>query len=122
MVTESGLKIRVALDSVKMLKVTTNSRTAHNAGDIIMVNGLVGVVVENVGPDSDFVLVYEAEKIVVPKVAGMMSAIQKGQRVVVEYGTMKVKSGPCAGQLCGIALEDAGDFDEEVLIDLMVMG
>ncbi len=119
MVTESGLKLRTKLESAKTLKAATDSSTTHSAGDMILVGSTVGVVVEDVGTNSDFVLVYEAEKIVVPKATGISFA--PGDLVYFDGAAGKVTSEATGNTKCGRALQTAGTADDEALIDLMVL-
>ena len=112
MSNESGLKIRTKLESAKALRLKTGDMGSHSAGDMLKVEDLIGVVVEDVGPNSDFVLVYEAEKIVVPKRAD--ASIRAGQFVRFYHGRVH----NLVGEHCGIALEDAGLDAEEIMIDL----
>ncbi len=120
MVTEQGLKLRTRLESAKTLRSTTDSTTTHSAGDMIAVGDTIGVVVEDVGTNSDFVLVYEAEKIVVPKSTGVSLSV--GQNVYYDSAAAAVTSESTGNTLCGKSLETADTTDEEALIDLIVLG
>lgn len=119
MVTERGLKLRTKLESAKTLRATTDSTTTHSAGDMIAVGDVIGVVVEDAAENSDFVLVYEAEKIVTPKAEG--AGFAPGEVVYFDAGEGKVTDVSTANTRCGIALASAGTSDQEALIDLMVM-
>jgi len=119
MVTESGLKLRTKLESAKTLRAATDSTTTHSAGDMIAVSDVIGVVVEDAAENSDFVLVYEAEKIVVPKAEG--AGFASGDAVYFDAAAGKVTDVSTANTRCGVALSSAGTADPEVLIDLMVM-
>ena len=119
MVTESGLKLRTKLESAKTLRAATDSTTTHLAGDMIAVGDVIGVVIEDAAEDSDFVLVYEAEKIVAPKAEG--ASFEPGDAVYFDAAAGKVTDVSTSNTRCGLALESAGTADHEVLIDLMVM-
>jgi predicted RecA/RadA family phage recombinase len=119
MATESGLKLRTKLESAKTLRATTGTNAGHNAGDMITVGDTIGVVVEDVGTSSDFVLVYEAEKIVVPKASGQEFA--PGEVVYYDPVAQNVTAVSTSNTACGRALEAAGSSDTEALIDLMVL-
>lgn len=121
MVTETGLKLRTKLESAKTLRATTDSTTTHGAGDMIAVGDTIGVVVEDVGTSSDFVLVYEAEKIVAPKVTGAGESLAVGGKVYFDPVNFAVTSVATGNVCCGRALEGVGTDDAEVLIDLMVL-
>jgi hypothetical protein len=83
-------------------------------------NDTVGVVVKDVAPDSDFVLIYAAEKIVVPKDPEV--SLYVGDKVFFDYyngfvtGIDSVANHPFP--LCGISLENVDD-GTEIMIDLM---
>jgi predicted RecA/RadA family phage recombinase len=119
MVTETGLKLRTKLESAKTLRATTDSTTTHSAGDMVVVGDTLGVVVEDVGTSSDFVLVYEAEKIVVPKASDV--SLSAGDAVYFDAGNAAVTDVSTGNAKCGRALEAVGTTDDEVLIDLMVI-
>ncbi len=119
MVTESGLKLRTRLESAKTLKATTDSTTTHSAGDMVVVEDTIGVVVEDAGTSSEFVLVYEAEKILVPKADGV--SFSTGDLVYFDSGNNNITSESTGNTKCGRALQAAGTSDDEALIDLMVL-
>jgi predicted RecA/RadA family phage recombinase len=121
MVDESGLKLRTKLESAKTLRAATDSTTTHSAGDMIMVGDTIGVVVEDVGTSSDFVLVYEAEKIVVPKATGVDESFFAGDVVYFDSANAEVTSVSTGNTKCGRALETVGTSDDEALIDFMVI-
>lgn len=119
MVTEKGLKLRTKLESAKTLRAGTGTNATHSAGDMIVVGDTIGVVVEDVGVSSDFVLVYSAEKIAVPKAAGVSLAV--GANVYYDPSAKNVTSVSTSNTKCGRALQAVGTADAEALIDLMVL-
>jgi len=119
MVTESGLKLRTKLESAKTLRASTGTDVTHDAGDMVVVGDTIGVVVEDVGTSSDFVLVYEAEKIAAPKASGV--SFGAGDSVYYDAANFNVTNVATGNVKCGRALESAGTSDAEVLIDLMVL-
>jgi len=119
MVTETGLKLRTKLESAKTLSAQTDGSTTRSAGDMAVVGNTIGVVVEDAEVSSEFVLVYEAEKIVVPKAATVVFA--PGEKCYFDAAAGKVTSISTGNNLCGVALEDAAADDTEALIDLMVL-
>jgi predicted RecA/RadA family phage recombinase len=121
MVDESGLKLRTKLESAKTLRAATDSTTTHSAGDMIVVGDTIGVVVEDVGTSSDFVLVYEAEKIVAPKATGAGESFSAGDVVYFDSANGVVTSVSTGNTKCGRALEVVGTSDDEALIDLIVI-
>jgi len=121
MVLEKGLKLRTKLESAKTLKARTQEGESYSAGEMVKVNDTIGVVVEEVEENSDFVLVYEAEKIIVPKATGTGVSFSVGDNVYYDGNQKKVTNNSSGTILCGKALESAGDDDEEVLIDLLVL-
>jgi len=121
MVTESGLKLRTKLESAKTLKATTGTSETLSAGGMTVVGDTLGVVVEDAGTSSDFVLVYEAEKIVVPKATGTGRTLAAGSNVYYDATAQKVTDVATGNTKCGKALEAAGENDDEVLVDLVVL-
>ena len=119
MVTETGLKLRTKLESAKTLRTTTDSTTTHSAGDMIVVGDTIGVVVEDVGTSSDFILVYDAEKIVVPKASAI--SFSAGDMAYFDAVNGEVTDVSTGNTKCGRALEAAGTTDDEALIDLIVV-
>ena len=119
MVTEQGLKLRTKLESAKTLKAATDSTTTHSAGDMIVVGSTIGVAVEDAGVNSEFALVYEAEKIVLPKVTGV--SFGAGDAIYFSESDGKVTSVATNNAKCGRALQAAGTADTEVLSDLIVL-
>jgi hypothetical protein len=121
MVQEKGLKLRTKLESAKTLKGETGAEETHGAGDMIKLNDCIGVVVEDVEANSEFVLVYEAEKIIAPKSTGTGISFSAGDSVYYDAAAKKVTNAATNNTLCGKALETAGDNAAEALIDLMVL-
>jgi predicted RecA/RadA family phage recombinase len=121
MVTESGLKLRTKLESAKTLKATTGTSETLSAGEMTVVGNTVGVVVEDAGTSSDFVLVYEAEKIVAPKATGTSRTFSVGANVYYDSANRKVTNVATGNSKVGKALEAAGEGDDEVLMDLIVL-
>lgn len=121
MVEEKGLKLRTKLESAKTLKLSTGENETYSAGEMLKVHDTIGVVVEDAAANSEFVLVYEAEKIVAPKATGQGISLTAGDNVYYDASAKKVTNASSGNTLCGKALEDAGDNAAEVLIDLMVL-
>lgn len=117
--SESGLKIRTKLNVAKTLRAMTDQEY-YQAGDMIMVEDTIGVVVEDVDRHSEFVLVYEAEKIVVPK-CNTTCPIRVGDTVYYDMQERAVTKDQRGTIKCGKALEEVPPEDMEVLIDLIVM-
>ncbi len=119
MVTETGLKLRTSISRAKTLRATAGAGEGRSAGDMIVVNDTVGVVVEDAPENSDFVLVYEAEKILAPKASG--ETLSPGDRVYFDESAGVVTPQSTDNVACGRALEAAAASDETALIDLMVL-
>lgn len=133
MVEEKGLKLRTKLESAKTLSfVNTSASDAYQAGEMLVVGSTIGVLVENVGksgqvptdeyPNGDEgVLVYEAEKIVLPKAVGTGQSFSVGDAIYYDAANRNVCATSSGNTPCGRALESAGVNDDEVLADLMVL-
>jgi len=88
-------------------------------GDLIKVGNVVGMVFDDAAIDEDYVLVYVAEKIMVPKLEGAGSAFVKTDAVYYDATLQTVTPTQAAGLYrIGVATEDATDDDDEVEIDL----
>ncbi len=121
MVQETGLKLRTKLESAKTLKAMTGESESYSAGEMIKVNDTIGIVVEEVAENSEFVLVYEAEKVVAPKATGTGISFAAGDNVYYTAAAKNVTNSASGNTLCGKALLAAGDNDDEVLMDLIVL-
>ena len=122
MVDESGLKLRTRLQSAKTLRAATDATTTHSAGDMVVVGDTIGIVVEDAPVSSFFVLVYEAEKVVVPKATGVGESFEAGDAVYFDDANGVITATTTDNTKCGIALEAAGTSDDQALIDLVVLG
>jgi len=121
MVQEQGLKLRTKLESAKTLKAMTGTGESYSAGEMIKVGDTIGIVVEDVAENSEFVLVYEAEKVIAPKATGTGVSLSVGDSVYYDATAKEVTNSSSGNTLCGKALESAGDNDDEVLMDLIVL-
>ena len=133
MTTESGLKLRTKLESAKTLTFTNAStNTTYSAGDMMVIGSTIGALVEDVGTSGqavsdtypngpDGVVVYHAEKIVLPKMTGVDESFAIGDKIYYDSTEKKITAVSTANTLCGRALEDVGTSDTEVLSDLIVL-
>lgn len=112
--TETKLKLRSNRWASMVVIAPTGGYTA---GQIVKVEDTVGVIVETVAVGKPAVLIYECEKIVVPKVVATGVTLVVGAKVYYD-GTGAVTNESSGTTLCGRVLEAAGQDDEEVLIDL----
>lgn len=88
-------------------------------GTLIHVNDIVGMVFDDADLDEEYVLVYVAEKIMVPKLEGAGSAFAIGDHVYYDDTLQTVTPIQAAGLWrIGVATEPADDDDDEVEIDL----
>lgn len=119
-ITEVGLKLRTSLSNCKSLKSTTTAAGTHSSGDIVKVGAVMGFVVSDVATSSDFVLIYEAEK-VIGAISG--EVVSTGDQLY--WGTasaaITTSTGGGSGTKAGIALESAGTTDTGLEFDLQVM-
>lgn len=133
MTTESGLKLRTKLESAKSLKFTNTATNAtYAAGDMTVIGDTIGAIVENVGTSgqaksdtypngADGVLVYEAEKIVLPKATGAGQSFAAGSLIYYDAAAKNITATSTSNTKCGRALEAASTSDDEVLADLIVL-
>lgn len=129
---ENGLKLRTKMECAKILFFTNSTHEEYKSGDMLIVGNTIGVLVEAVGatgysPSKEFpngpdgVLVYEAEKIYLPKKTGEHFCV--GETVYFSQ-TLKVltRRGSVALIPCGIAIEVAELSEEQVFVDLCGRG
>ncbi len=133
MVTESGLKLRTKLESAKSLSFTsTDASNTVAAGAMTVVGDTLGAVVEHVGTSgqaaddtylngADGILVYEAEKLYLPKATGAGESFTVGTTVYYDSTAKKVTPVSTSNTACGRALEAASTTDTDVLMDLIVL-
>lgn len=88
------------------------------AGDLVLVEETVGVVLEDAKKGEKFSLVYEASEIVVPK--SVQATFKPGSYVYFSPSSRpsSVRAHGNSASCCGIALEEAGEGTTEILIDL----
>lgn len=112
--TETKLKLR---SNRFASMVVTAPSGGYTAGDMVKVQDTVGVIAETALVTKPAVLIYECEKVVVPKVAGTGITFAIGDKVYYD-GTSAVTNVSSGSTLCGRALEAADATDDEVLVDL----
>lgn len=122
-----GLQLCCSERDIKTLKAKTGKGQSFKSGDFIEVGCIQGLVAEDTPENSEFILVYEAAKVRIPKRRGL--AFDVGDIVYLdgrgkEHPHMLITSERYYGQVkrtaCGIALERARAHDNSVLIDLRV--
>lgn len=112
---ETLLKLRSnILASMKVVAPTGG----YTAGDMVKVQDTVGVIVATVLVAKEAALIYECEKIIVPKTAATGITFAAGDKVYYNASAGAVTNVSSGNTLCGRALEVAGATDAEALIDL----
>ena len=97
------------------------AKAAQAAGSswLYVVQDSVGALIEDVAFGDEGVLIYEAEKIMVPKKNGAGDVFLPGDIVFFDPSTRTVTKTPdTAFYRVGIATEPAGRYDDYVEIDL----
>ncbi len=111
------------LESVNTMHCRTHAEQKVHAGEIIMMNDTIGVVLEDAGPNAIFILIYQAEKIYAPKMKDR--PLLAGQTAYYDHLRKEIVPFTVDGlneiTPCGKVLADANPGDEVVLIHLMVM-
>ncbi len=108
-----GLEIRNP--NFKSFKVTAPS-AGYTAGEMIKIEDTVGIIVNTVELDEETALIYECEKIVVPKSAGVTFAA--GDKVYYNASAKAVTSTASGNTLCGRANEVGESADTTLEISL----
>lgn len=110
-----GLELR----SNKWASMKVTAPTAgYVAGQMVKVEDTIGVIVEDADAGAEAVLIYECEKIVVPKNAASSVAFSIGDKVYFDESAGAVTATSTGNTLCGRATEAAITTDDEVEIDL----
>jgi len=113
---ETDFKLRSQVFS--SMRVTAPS-PGYTAGQMVKIEDTVGVIVEAADTGDEAVLVYKAEKIVVPKdITSGQNTFAAGDKVYFDATDENVNSESSGNTLCGRALEAAVAADTEVLIEL----
>jgi len=118
--TNFKLRSSTSLDPFASLEFTAG--TAYTAGQMILLEDTVGVIVETVAECYQAVLVYEAAKIVVPcaiVTSGNSAEYAVGCKVYFDAADAEVNTSSSGNTLCGIVLVAPEVGDEEVEIHLM---
>lgn len=118
--TETGLKLRTAAPSGDWRSFTVEAETPGAVrGEMDMIHDTVGVYAQDADDGVDVAFIYHAEKVVVPKDHGTgASHFYAGDKVYYDVSEHAVTATALGNYWCGIALEEADDDAEEVLIDL----
>lgn len=88
-------------------------------GTLIKVQDVVGMVFNTAALDEEYVLIYECEKVMVPKAVGAGTAFTKCQHVYYDAALQTVTPIQAPGLWrIGTCTEDAADDDTDVEIDL----
>jgi hypothetical protein len=117
---ETGLKLRTAAPSGDWRSFVVVALTPGvTRGQMDIIHDTVGVYAQDADTGEDVAFIYHAEKIVVPKEEGSTNGIiYAGDKVFFDHGNAEVTTDASGNLWCGIALEDAGAADCEILIDL----
>lgn len=113
---ETNLKLR----SKNFKSVIITAPTAgYTAGQLVAVEGIVGVVAETVTVGKETALIYQCDKIVVAKRAGTGLTLAVGQKVYFRSAGPDVTGASTGNTLCGRCTKAAAATDTTVEIDLM---
>lgn len=133
MPTESGLKLRTKLESAKTLKYTnTSGSVTYTAGEMTVIGETIGAFIEAVGTSGaaesdtypngpDGMLVYEAEKVSLPKADGAGLGFSAGDLAYYDATNKELTPTTTSNTKCAVVLEDTATSATEVLADLMVL-
>jgi len=114
--TIGGIKLRCGAEHWSSM-IITHSATVL-AGVMAKIADTVGVYWSGGDSGDQDAFVYQAAKILVPKVADSGLSIAQGAKVYFVAASAAVSPTVGANTLCGRAIEAAGALDTTVLIDL----
>jgi len=112
---ETALKLRSP--NFKSMLVTAPSG-GYTAGQMVKVQDTVGVIVEAIDATKTGSMIYNCEKIVVPKTAGSGITFAVGDKVYFDASAGKVTNVASGNTLCGRANEAGAADDSEIEITL----
>lgn len=118
----TNYRLRCSTHNDPWASLEFTAEEAYTAGQIVLVEDIVGVVIGSVAINAQVVVNYQAAKIVVPCVevtSGNLVNLQVGCKVYADIANNEVT--PVAGELklCGIVLAAPSIGDEEVKIHWM---
>lgn len=114
--SETALKLRS--DIFASMEITTPT-AGYTAGQMVKIEDTVGVIAETKTVGQTAVLIYKAEKIVVPKGTGTgENTFAAGDKVYFDASDASVNSASSGNTLCGRCLVAAGASDTTVEIQL----
>lgn len=99
----------------KSVPVTAPS-AGYVAGQMCKVEDLVGVIVETKTSGYETALIYQCDKIVLPKKTGV--TFTKGDKIYFSSADAAITSVASGNTLCGRALEDGASADTDLECDL----
>ena len=111
----SATNFNLRTDTFRSMKVVAPVG-GYTAGQMVKVEDTIGVIVEEAAEGADAVLVYNAEKVIVPKETGQ--ALSAGAKVYFDESENRVTSTSTDNFLCGRVVEAAASADTTVKIDL----
>lgn len=106
------------IEGVKEVKTLLYAHDAAvDAGDVIVVNGVVLIAVNDADADEENVWAFEG-RAAFPKATGGGSAIDAPAKVYWDSGSSVITTTSAGNAGCGVCIEDAADADEEVVVDM----
>ena len=118
----TNFKLRCSTNNDPYASLEFTAATTYTAGDIILVEDIVGVVVGTVVSGAQVVVVYQAAEILVPCVevtSGNLANFAVGSQLYADIANNEVTPTAGALNLCGIVLEAPSVGDETVLMHWM---
>lgn len=112
----SATALKLRNPNFKSVKVTAPS-AGYTAGQMVKVGEQVGVIVETKTSGNDTALIYDCEKIVVPKSTGVTFIV--GAKVYFDASAAKITSTASGNTLCGRANAVGASADTELEISLL---
>ena len=112
----SATNLKLRSPHFKSVKVTAPS-AGYTAGQMVKIEDTVGVIVETKTSGNNTALIYECEKIVVPKATGVTFAI--GDKVYFDSSAAKITSVASGNTLCGRANAVGASSDTTLEISLL---
>ncbi len=118
----TNYKLRCSTNNDPWASLEFTAGVAYTAGRMLLLEDVVGVIVQTVASGSTAVLNYQAAKIIVPCVeitSGNLADFAVGSKVYFDATDQEVNATAGGNTLCGIVLVAPSVGDETIEIHLM---
>jgi len=119
----TNFKLRSSTGNDPYASIEFTAAVIYTAGQMVLHNDIVGVVVDTVAVGDQVVIVYQAARITVPcaiVTSGNLADYDEGSKVYFDAADAEVNTTAAGNTLCGIVVETPASGVE--LVDIHLMG